>query len=794
MHKLAIASLLVFVSAFVASAEDPLGQELQRSFAWLKSAPTGTQVYAAFRKTFELAKVPDKAQLSIFADSRYILWINGQYVDRGPCRFDPKGPEYDVHDVAGRLQAGKNAIVVLVHHYTDGKAGPDGTAGSGEGFCGRIMRHPPGLTACLEYGEKDGAPNRLFTDETWRGSTKTRFKPSAASWGSIPDDMDARLDAGDWTQTAFDDAAWEPAVKIDGTRWGPLAPRAIPLLEETECVPREVIRPAGRGALELPLAMKAKEEVLIDAGHSLLAYDVIEMDAEPGARLEILHGEGFRDGKLDEVYGSNVYIAKEGRQTYMAGDTNGFRYVVFRVTDGAMTIRSVKFVERRYPFRCTGRFKSNDAALDELWARSLNTILLCSEDGYEDCNSRERTEWMGDAALSEYPVTRVALGDSRLIRNMLRHIAMSQQPGGWLKAHHPSDRWDIHGYIEDYACLWVKTLRAYYESTGDKALVLELWPVVKGQVHWFLKARTKDGLVKAREFVFFDNPLAYKTCEGTAMNAYVYGALNDAAWLADLVPDPDAKEEYLRAAIDLKAAVNGQLWDEDAKTYRGGILEDKKTEPTAHAAMVALYFDLVPQERRGSVLQWMIEHRQQVKTPYCCSFVLDALFKADTPETDVLALNTIRERWAPTLARKDLDTVFEGFDGGALCHNMGAVASYFLSAYTLGVGRDGALENRKILVAPHLGDLRRVEGIVETEFDAVPVSFEWTGGTDLAFTVTIPARVQAATMALPVDNRTWELVVDKKPVVAPRAQVVGRRVLFEIGPGTHEGRVHLAAP
>lgn len=87
---------------------------------WVASVPTGRQAYVVFRKTFALAETPVAATLRIFADSRYILWINGHYVGRGPCRFDPKRPEYDVLDVTLHLQAGRNAVAVLVHHYHDG--------------------------------------------------------------------------------------------------------------------------------------------------------------------------------------------------------------------------------------------------------------------------------------------------------------------------------------------------------------------------------------------------------------------------------------------------------------------------------------------------------------------------------------------------------------------------------------------------------------------------------------------------------------------------------------------------
>ena len=104
---------------------------------WAPSAPPGKQAYVAFRKTFSLDQVPSAATLHLFADSRYILWVNGRYVVRGPCRFDPKRPEYDTVDVRPWLQSGKNVLAVLVHHYAGGENG-------------RTMNHVPCLTAQLD--------------------------------------------------------------------------------------------------------------------------------------------------------------------------------------------------------------------------------------------------------------------------------------------------------------------------------------------------------------------------------------------------------------------------------------------------------------------------------------------------------------------------------------------------------------------------------------------------------------------------------------------------------------------
>ena len=123
-------------------------------------------------KTFDLTAEPKSASLRLFADSRYILWINGQYVDRGPCRFDPIGPEFDTLDVTRFLKAGANVIAVLVHHYHDGKP-----QDNGDSFCGRIMRHQPGLTTVLELTDAGATTQTIKTDATWRVSTQNRFGP-----------------------------------------------------------------------------------------------------------------------------------------------------------------------------------------------------------------------------------------------------------------------------------------------------------------------------------------------------------------------------------------------------------------------------------------------------------------------------------------------------------------------------------------------------------------------------------------------------------------------------------------
>ena len=108
------AACLLLAGGLSATAQtDPA---LQQNMIWTEAAPTseGEPIFVAFRKTFALAAQPKTAELRIFADLRYQLWVNGRYVVRGPVRFDPKAPQFDVLDIASYLQPGANTLAVMV--------------------------------------------------------------------------------------------------------------------------------------------------------------------------------------------------------------------------------------------------------------------------------------------------------------------------------------------------------------------------------------------------------------------------------------------------------------------------------------------------------------------------------------------------------------------------------------------------------------------------------------------------------------------------------------------------------
>ena len=334
-----------------------VGAELQQAMIWASAPePQGTH-FVAFRKQFTWTARPRLATLHLFADVRYMLWINGQYVTRGPARFNPRGPEYDTIAVTQHLQAGGNTLALLVMANASN---------------GKMMSHAPGLTARLESAEAI-----LTTDTTWKWSGKTRYRPPHVEWGNVHDQIDATVEDGDWTLPDYDDTHWKAAASVDGTQWGLLTPRRIPLLRETP-----LPAPFADGQT-LPVTLTAGQEINFDLGRLAQAYTALDLDADAGTTLTLAHA-------------GISYTARAGRQTYLSSDTCGFQKATLHVNTGRITLHRFEAIERLYPFDCVGRFHSSDSLLNDIWAMSARSVLVMSEDSYVDCADRERTEWMDD--------------------------------------------------------------------------------------------------------------------------------------------------------------------------------------------------------------------------------------------------------------------------------------------------------------------------------------------------------------------------------------------------------------
>jgi len=189
--------------------------------------------YRRYRKTFSLQKKELKsATIRITAETRYLLWVNGQYVTRGPAKCYPWYQAYDTLDISAYLKPGKNSIAVLVHII-------------GKTTYSSIWRDKAGLLVDGEIKFKDGSGLRVDTDSSW----KIIVDPARSSEGqqlmlplSFQEIFDSRKDLPGWTLPDFDDSTWKKpdifgkipigTVPAGTFPWSNMINREIPLLEE----------------------------------------------------------------------------------------------------------------------------------------------------------------------------------------------------------------------------------------------------------------------------------------------------------------------------------------------------------------------------------------------------------------------------------------------------------------------------------------------------------------------------------------------------------------------------------
>lgn len=822
MKTISICFVYILLLTFICQGQMKISNSesgIQSAMIWTSTIPDGKSENVAFRKTFDLDKISPSAVLQLFADSRYMLWINGQYVLRGPCRFNPKRPEYDVIDVQSFLKKGKNTLVVLAQN-------------NGNAVNGRIMKHVPGLTAILEMSGKE-----IFrTDNTWRTNEKTRYVNSESSWNTIPDVIDARIDKGDWILNDFDDTSWSFAKKIDGNQWGNMFPREIPLPKETELTDLKKLPSEELLSAALPVELTAGQELLVDFGQMAMAYTSMELDADEGSQLTMQYSLRYTDGKPAEMYGGgNTYTARAGLQSFITTDQWCSHYMLVKCMSGRIKILGVRITDRRYPFERIGSFTSSEPLLNTLWEMAIKTIEVTSDDGYGS-DARERNEWIQDASKASFATTRVAtagpgkdgkrvFSDPRLLKNMLRHAAQMQLPNGQLLATFPTDRGpeDCHYVIEDYSCQWFEALQTYYEATGDKAFVRGMWPTAVAQIDWFLANLTPRGLLLAREYTSFDNPLAYITCEGATINAFFYEALRTSEYLAKVLGEEQKAGYYQKAADELKTVYNRQFWNKTEGVYNAAFIGDKVYDPTVHAQLIALHYGLVPEDRKASVQNWflanyknpgmkhvctnpdfekMIDQKSGINMPVVYYWVFNELYRMNTEKQDMEVIQEIRRRWSPMVSfLKNTGTLAESFmdengvGSSEACHNYGAVPAYFLSSYILGVRMDGPVWKKQLLIEPRLGDLTFAEGVVVTEHGAVPVSWKQSdNGKSFNYSVSIPKGIRA-TFHFPKLSDKTTLTLNGKVMMkdgVPKKGVTlnGRWIVIQNVTGELTGRIN----
>jgi alpha-L-rhamnosidase len=619
-------------------------------FAAMRGAMApGKQAHGLFRKTFALESVPKRVPARITADSRYLLFVNGREVSRGPVRSQPRRLHYDLLDLAPYLKVGENLIAVFVKFYGTTKsywmpAVPTMTLGRTGVFVfeARVSTDP-------------GEAGWLVTDDTWKAMESDAWSEAPPSrgpgGGGIPVEiLDAdRLPYG-WEQPDFDDAAWGNAALISGLQrggpargqppsepYGPMYPRTIALLGGEIRAPvgiqieylsgpvdLSVEGPAQRVDASLSASVTRSERatafpvrltvpsggavrLAVDMGRIVSGFVQLEAEAPAGTVFEFSYVEDPLTVGPEGPFGRHAgarYTARGANDCYQAFDSNGLRYVCLLVhgVSGALTLKNLSVQEYVYPWTEGAAFACSDEELNRIFQASIRTVQLNSHDAFLDCPTREQRAWVGDAVVHQM-VHLVTNLDWRLAWHYLA-LGDSPRSDGILPMSVGGDiEWHNGTTIPDWALHWVHGVYNMYRFLGDKEAVIAHMPSVARVLRWFAPYQNAQGLLQDLiEWTLIDWSAVSNSDVSAIYTAMWARGLREfaemAAWLEEKTSQRWAEGLYAKAKAGFEA-----FWDEERGSYVDHIVDGVQgPEMSQLGGAAAIVSGLAPQERWGRII------------------------------------------------------------------------------------------------------------------------------------------------------------------------------------------------
>lgn len=572
--------------------------------------------FMRFRRRFRLDFEPQKAELRIFTDTFYQLWVNGRACGRGPARSDFTCAYFDRSEVAPQLRRGENCIAVLALFQG---------FGTGRGIS--IMQ---GLLFQLTVAGANGERAVIVSDPQWRAAPAEEFlRPTPRLHGPLGciEVQDTRLGQPGWELPDFDDSDWAQCDYIKSDLrvipWYAFMPSPVPMRREgrwstlaavrtgyadyavppVECIGEPRPRPVASGAKEagaalpcvLPTEAPAALPCVLPCGGvsgraQIVTLDFarienglleLEVEAAAGTVIDALFSDSLAPGDVipkpkQARMLSARWILRGGRQRLqVAFNWLAFRYVQLWVwAEAEVVLHGASIRTLYYPLPEDGAgFRCSDPFLSWLDGICSHTVRLCYQDAIVDSPSREQQQWIGDARKTAV-FNHHRWGDAVLHRNLIEQIGQGMDWAGTMVARHPSGNHNITP-IPSYCLDWIGAFEDYFFYTGDDSLLPVWWPNILLSVRWFSAfERRADGLLENVPYwLYIDigaDAQGRRMATGevlTSLNLQYLAALRTVAACARRLGESGSEAWFRTKAERLERAIRETLWSETAEVY-----------------------------------------------------------------------------------------------------------------------------------------------------------------------------------------------------------------------------------
>ncbi|MFK8058153.1 MAG: alpha-L-rhamnosidase C-terminal domain-containing protein [Saprospiraceae bacterium] len=489
-----------------------------------------------------------KVFVRVSADQRYILYVNGKEVSRGPARGDLLHWRYEKIDIRPFLKRGENTISATVWNFGDHTPLAQMSLGTSfilevlpqrakrrNGIDDQMWCHQ--VEACLKA--------RLNTNSTWQVLRISAYQPEVATelikktyavvgpgdridgtkypWGwKIGAEDTTRFQWVLARSTSSGQAAENKGngygVGTAGTRF--LVRREIPKMRTYEQPWGQVRRSKGitkkskRPYLRnFFVAPNTTASVLLESDEMRIAYPKLTTSKGRGSRIEVMYQEALVDGdgtkgNRSEIEGKtmlghkDVYLPNGGAyETYEPLWYRAYRYIQIDITTGDDTlfIGGMHAQETGYPFEQKASVSVNGTdtfQVNDIWRVGWRTAQLCAHETYMDCPYYEQLQYVGDTRIQAL-ISLYVSGDDRLMRRAIKDFDQSRMYFGLTQSRYPSSQLQV---IPPYSLFWNTMVYDYAMHRNDPGFVREMLPGVLGVLDWYDARINRYGLLERTDW------------------------------------------------------------------------------------------------------------------------------------------------------------------------------------------------------------------------------------------------------------------------------------------------------
>jgi len=762
---LTIFCLLLLSAQNTADVNSKLLKELW-SAKWIthpEIAGDETGVYL-FKKVLSFKTVPQDYVINISADNRYVFYINGEIITRGPARCDLNRWLFDTVDIAPYLKVGENHIAVKVWNMAQLKP----------------VAQMSLKTGLIIQGNTE-QEQEVNTNKTWNvvideAYSFYKINHLRRFYASGPGEK-FRGDLHPWYwKTSDNKIAWKK-VK-EGNNGMPmnyynitgktdkrlLCKRSIPMMETKIQDFASIRRMEGvknakdliKGIKPVKIPANSTAVILLDQGHLTNAYPQLKYSKGANSHIKITYAESlfipkdckptFDKGNRNEVEGKVMWgnydiIEVDGGDNRLFEPLwwRSFRYVELEITTGEEPLILDGFNNEftGYPFELKSSFESEDSRMSAIFDVAWRTQRLCAGELFFDCPYYEQLQYTGDTRIQGLN-TAYASGDTRLWKDAIQDYYDSRLPFGLTQSRYPSSTQQI---IAPFSLVWITMVNDYMMHCEDDQFIEKMIPAILDILNWFDARVAENGMLgKLESWLFVDwvdewktgYPPSNKEQQHSAVIGmqYVY-TIQKAIEIFEAYGMSGLKDKWAQKAEVTQKSILEHCWDEDKQ-----LLADtpEKISFSQHANVLAILSNAFDGTQEKELMLRVFSNKEIAQTSFYFDFYkVAALKKVGLGDMYISTLDTLSD-----LIDKGLTTFPEKADPTRSdCHAWSASPLYYYLSLVCGIEPDAPGFN-SVRIEPHLGDLNWVNGSMPHRLGEIKVNLKKTKSKKIIGTIFLP--------------------------------------------------------